>query len=378
MKTAPERSAFTLVEVLVSTAIVVLLGALLLQSIQATSLVWRSGRSKIEQFREARDGFEAMTRRLSVATLNTYYDYLNNQGRTRAQVNPVTFIPQSYARYSELRFISGPTERLANTSVPARPTHGVFFQAPLGVVANERDYGALDNLLNTWGYFIEFGDDAMDSPEFLREAIREGRLGQRHRYRLMEFREPSERLRIYNVLPGVSANRSWFTDGLLAAPEQGIRPVRALAGNIVALVLLPRPALGEQDANGNPIAAWELAPTYEFDSTTTGPAGADYTAAKAHLNTKNQLPPVMQVVMVAIDEISAQRLADEYGGTPPDLGIDESPQLFRDARKLEETTGNESDLQLFESRLRDRKINYRTFSSSITLRGAKWSRSPSR
>jgi uncharacterized protein (TIGR02599 family) len=375
MKTNHRPGGFTLVEVLVSTAIVILLGALLLQSTQATSGVWRSGRAKIEQFREARDGFEAMTRRLSVATLNTYYDYLDSQGRTRADVTPASFRPFSYGRYSELRFISGPTEKLLGTSETARPTHGVFFQALLGLVESDDDYGALDNLLNTWGYFIEFGDDSLDAPSFLRGAIRDGDLGGRHRYRLMELREPSEKLRIYYSKPADITNRAWFSDAVLLPPDRDDRPVRVMANNIIALVLLPRPALGDVDVNNNPINPWALAPQYEYDSTTTGPAGTDYSAARAHLNTKNQLPPVVQVVMVAIDEGSAQRLADQYRDDPPDVGLD---GLFQNANKLEQRGVDASDLQQFEKNLRDLRINYRTFSSSITLRGAKWSRSSTR
>ncbi|MEO8353111.1 MAG: prepilin-type N-terminal cleavage/methylation domain-containing protein, partial [Chthoniobacteraceae bacterium] len=75
--TVPSRSrareAFTLVEVMVSSVLVVLLMALLLQTVsQAQNLMSRTT-AKVNQFKAARNAFEAMTRRLSQATLNTYY-----------------------------------------------------------------------------------------------------------------------------------------------------------------------------------------------------------------------------------------------------------------------------------------------------------------
>jgi uncharacterized protein (TIGR02599 family) len=69
----PHRSAagVTLVELAVSTAVLALLLLLLLSMVNQTDSVWRQTRGKIEQFREAREGFESMTRRLGQATLNT-------------------------------------------------------------------------------------------------------------------------------------------------------------------------------------------------------------------------------------------------------------------------------------------------------------------
>ena len=160
--TAPfaRRRAFTLVELLVSMVVLSLMLVLLAQLTGSTQKVWTSTVGKVEQFRDARQAFESMTRRLSQATLNTYWDYQLSNG-----------VPAFYVRQSELRFISGNTTLLQiNPDVghgPSRPTHAIFFQAPQGFVTDTADYHGLDNLLNTWGYCIEFSDDSAIRPSFL-------------------------------------------------------------------------------------------------------------------------------------------------------------------------------------------------------------------
>jgi len=168
-----KMQGFTLVELLVSTAIIALIMLMLVQVTNNISGAWRSTAEKVEKFQGARDGFEAMTRRISQATLNTYWDYYDISGVARTQSTaPGQFLAFSYGRQSDLRFISGPmwgqglgpsgagvpwgiTTASTATSgfVSYWPTHGIFFQAPLGTVAylDQPFYSALDNMLNTWG-----------------------------------------------------------------------------------------------------------------------------------------------------------------------------------------------------------------------------------
>ncbi len=150
-------SGFTLVELMVSMAILSLMVVLLAGMVDHVSSIWTFTRSRVEQFRQAREGFESITRRLSQATLNTYYDYADASGNLRTPDNASTFVPFRYTRVSELRFVSGPnlaslaTPSDPNSPAPPRPTHSVFFQAPLGLVGDPSSYGSLENLLNTWG-----------------------------------------------------------------------------------------------------------------------------------------------------------------------------------------------------------------------------------
>ena len=129
MTLSPEENrlaaAFTLVEMLVSMAILSLIVLVLISITSQTAKTWRYTSGKVEEFREARTAFETVTSRLRQATLNTYWDYDNATTPTR------------YERRSELRFISGPVER--DLSIGTGPngsaiTHAVFFHAPLGMV----------------------------------------------------------------------------------------------------------------------------------------------------------------------------------------------------------------------------------------------------
>lgn len=114
-------------------AILSILVLILTSLVAQVSKTWTSTLARVEQFREARSGFEVMTRRLSQATLNTYDDYVDASGNVRTPSNMSTFIPSSYARQSELRFLSGPASLvLANTALSPTfmVTHGVFFKRP--------------------------------------------------------------------------------------------------------------------------------------------------------------------------------------------------------------------------------------------------------
>src|SRR5688572_30440840 len=127
-------TGFTLVEMLVSTALVAVIMLLLLSTVDSTQKVWQRATAKATQFQSARSGFEAMTRRLSQATLNTYWTaYDPDRKNVAAEFR--------YRRRSELQFISGPANRIFSSpqigglnQEPelAYPTHSVFFHAALG------------------------------------------------------------------------------------------------------------------------------------------------------------------------------------------------------------------------------------------------------
>src|SRR5690606_32054713 len=94
------------------------------------------------------------------------------------------------------------------------------------------------------------------------------------------------------------------------------------------------------------------------------------------VNPKHQLPQLVQIAMVAIDEISGARLAEEH---PDDrhLGISMEGRLA-DSRRLEHDPNTphraDGDLHELENRLNEKRLTFRTFSSSVALRGAKWSK----
>jgi uncharacterized protein (TIGR02599 family) len=97
-----------------------------------------------------------------------------------------------------------------------------------------------------------------------------------------------------------------------------------MAENIVGLIILPK--LAERDrrtpsGQADP-KALELAPNYEFDSwrvlaggtaTPVGITGAN--AASDNRARDNLLPPIVQIVMIAIDEPSANPIQFFVGET---------------------------------------------------------------
>ncbi len=338
-------TGFTLVELLVSMAVLSLLMVLLVSITDATRKSWSAATAKTQQFREAREAFEAITRRLSQATLNTYWDYsYPNNDRTQP--------PIEYIRQSELRFISGTGNDLGLGG--KRTTHGIFFQAPLGYVSSS-SYSRFHDLLNTWGFFIEYGSDQGLRPSFIDESI----LPYRNRFRLMELMEPSDAMTLYQqeAMNGGAegyTGKEWYGVPLASASNLGV-----VAENIIALVILPKLSAADQAA-GN-YTDTSLAPDYLYDSTGLGMS----TTGDANLNPKNQLPPVVQVTMVAVDESSANRMGDA-GASSLKAKLD---SLFSEPLAMQ------SDLQELEEYLVGHQINYRIFTTNISIRSAKWSRS---
>ena len=340
-------AGFTLAEVLVASAIVVAMTGFLLVVTDQTARIWSNTSAKVEQFREARTGFERVTTRLSQATLNTYWDYDSATKPTR------------YERRSELRFISVLAPALLGTSGSAtRITHAVFFNAPLGVTGDV-NYSGLANALNTLGYFTEFADDSAQRPPFITPAM----IPARWRFRLMEFSQPTENFSVYQSTSGTAASPNkastylgtdWFKNDVNGTTVLK----RVIAENVVALIITPRLAKAEELPLQSNATHSPLAPLYSYDSTAT--------SATAQLNPKNQLPPVVQLTMIAMDDKSAEKL--DLDATKADVfGIVKS-NLFADTRKLT------ADLATLEGTLTTKRLRYRIFTTNVHIRAAKWSR----
>jgi uncharacterized protein (TIGR02599 family) len=301
--------------VLASCAVLAILLTVLLSMTAEVQKTSRLTQGKTEQFREARVAFETITRRLSQATLNTYWDYTYDKNGN----------PLKYIRQSELRFKCGYSkdswngERTVTGLLPSdaqSTTHSIFFQAPFGFTTDSSTYGGMESMVNTWGYYIEFGSDANLRPEVLKTAG----VPERKRFRLYELMEPSESLTLYeytsgkqNVAPFNPKNwtyrdMEWFQKPL----NKTGRTSRVLADNVIALIFMPR------DPNLEAKEKKALTSDYNYDSSPeTSPATPD----KLQLWSENQLPPYIQVTMVAIDEQSAARLAAlRFRSKTPRLG----------------------------------------------------------
>lgn len=340
------RSAFTILEMLASFAVLSILLVILATMISQTSSVWSYTRGQAEQFREARDAFDTLTRRIGEATLNTYVDYEDGLGRTRTTATSTSFVPKNYARQSELRFLSGPGIH--------GESHAVFFQSPLGRTADGTGVGGA-KLLNTIGYYLEYGSDKPFLPPFL-EAKAKTRL------RLMEFCEPAEQLSVYEYTSGNASatdrlSREWF-EKPLAAAQPPDPTLQIVAENLIALILLPKlPTTDTGGDSNNPYTDSSLAPNYLYNST-------DRVTTDANLNPRNQLPPIIQVTLIAMDEKSAARM-DEGGFAKLRTAV---------SSRFLKSDDYSTDLQNLESELTELGISYRVFTSNVILKNAKWSR----
>jgi uncharacterized protein (TIGR02599 family) len=332
-----KQIGFSLIELLVSVAVIVLMLVMLTELSSNIQKNFSSTVAKSEQFRAARAALEAITWRLSQATLNTTWEYDNPNN------------PTSYLRSSDLRFETGPTDTLLSGSSTQFPSHAVFFQAP-GVLlknpVNSNSYqpnSRLEELLNTMGFFVEYKSDSGYRPPFLGSLV-----PARKRYRLMALVEPSEDfLHTMNH----SSSKLWFQ-------QSATSRARVLADNVVGIVFWPRLSRRD-DPSGT-----QLTTNYAYNS---APSGA---LALSQSVRENQLPPVVTVTLVAIDEKSAARLAQQYSSAPP----------VWESNWFTNVSQYDSDIQKVKDRLSGADgvitvpVEYRIFTADVPLRASRWSK----
>ena len=82
---------------------------------------------------------------------------------------------------------------------------------------------------------------------------------------------------------------------------------------------------------------------------------------------RNQLPPIVDVVMIVADGFSLRKIPGFDGATPPAALQPPTSATFTDSRRLDE------DIAAFEGWLIENDIRFRTFRTAVLIRGAKWS-----
>ncbi len=352
-------SAFTILEVLVASVVLALILVVMVGVIDSVQNTHQRSMAQIKAFREGRQAVDVISTALSQATLNSYLDYVDASGRYRFRAggNAASFVPASYKRTSELRFRSG---NLPEVSTVRRPSHAVFFQAPLGLVGSGSADTGLENLLNSLGFFIEFGDDVGQRPDFFGNLPSQPPFS--YRYRLVQAIQPAESLTLYNETaanPGLKSSDAnglrWLTDTL-----GSVR--RVVAENIIALVVLPK--LGAADQQKGGYSDGSLAPDYLYDSTVG--------RSDPMLNSSSQLPPVVEITLVAVDEKSYARFQGD-STTPRDLGLDTLFQTVGDTINPA-NPGYAQDFKTLEETLTQNRIDYRIFKVSVPIKSARWSR----
>jgi len=345
------RAAFTLLELLVSLTVLSLLLLLVFSMIDRTQEGWAASEARVSQFREARNAFELVTRRVSQAVLNSYWDYDRPN-------NSATATPTAYGRHSELHFVCGPAGSLNLPNSLA--SHGIFFQAPLGYTADQnlREHN-LDSLLNACGYYVEYGGDSGYKPPFVLEIE-----PNRERFRLMEFRPPAEEMGVYEVLKDVYKTNSnkttlykWFAtpvgEEVGKSKKEFSRPI---AENIIALVFRPKKSELE---TGIPT---DIAPNYTYDTRFWQQGSVPGTLQK---QTRNQLPPLIEITMVAVAERSMVRYQQINGETAPKW----ADGLFQGTAN---DASYEADLKTLGDRLKADNMDFRVFNETVGIRASKW------
>jgi uncharacterized protein (TIGR02599 family) len=349
-----QRQAFTLVEVLVSMVILAMIMLIITQVIGQAQRSWRSASSRVTQFREARIAFDTITRNLRQATLNSYrnFFYLSTGNQVPADVRET---PDGYKRYAELGFRTDNAATIVSNAggVDALPGHAVMFQAPLGKsitpspVPGISMYDQLKNLLCIRGYFVRYSSDSNYVPAGLR-----GRLTEKYRYRLYEYRPPSEVNAAYHEAADGTTDGAW-TNINAASAASYIAPV---AENIVLLVLAPSFADQTSVAAAPKISSLERGTLYTYNSFVGSQGGA--VAVEQH-----RLPRAVQVTLVAVDEESAKRLAEQNGGSSPNL-------LGKAGVSFANPVSYDQDMNSLKQTLTEMRMNYRVFSSTVLIPGA--------
>ena len=165
------------------------------------------------------------------------------------------------------------------------------------------------------------------------------------------------RFRLYQWLPSsdsltVASSSGRITNSAWVTPTNSVLP---LAENIIAFVI----RVPSTDSSGYSTNATN----YGWDSLTVWTNGPQ--PAQMH-----QLPPMVNVTMVAVEEAAVNRLAGnarkaEAAATA--LGITNLSDLFSSASSYSD------DLDTLKAALSAKNVPYRIFTTTIPLRGSRWS-----
>ena len=367
-------SGFTLIEILLSTTIFLTLMVVALSMFGKTSQIWQRSTDEAKAFQSARLAFDLLTRNLSQATLNTHMEYVDS-GSNFVTSGSYNNMPVKYARQSDLQFFNN-TAAANLTPGTYNTGQAVFFQFPGGyttqtVASGSLAYAGMEQLMNACGYFIQYEDEAKFRPTSTRFKIVPVT---KYRYRLMQALQRTEANLIYTS--GTSNPPLWVTGTANSADKSAV----PIADNVVFLMIKPF------DPSQSGTLQLFTQSSYLYNSRPNGPDVATFdTVTGKQALTENQLPPAVQVIMIAIDEPSARRL-DTGSATQHALFTDiqsngvqisGSGAIYHVNKPLETAgfvAGVEALFQKPPTKYKIPPINYRIFSTVIPLRESKWTK----
>ena len=316
------RHGFSLIELLLSMAVLSIMLVILGQVITNSTNAWSLGRGKITRYQEARQAFETIQQRLSQATLATYWDY---------EYDPsAPTIPTAYAPRSSLIFRCGEAPSVLTGLAGGDLTgHAIVFTAALGRDTSP-EHGRFRALLNLCGFYVSHGPDESVPVKGKQAGLKDVK-----RFRLFEFCQPANELPLFAT---TSTPTSPWTGPV------GVDHARPLAENIILLVLAP--VNNGVQANPN-----DIAPGYSYDA-----------AAYNH-----ELPAELRIIMVAMDEASAIRIGEgpaEKNLLPTGLfkNAASPADIDRDLRTLQDHLNTGLGVQ----------VAYQIFDTVIPLPASRW------
>jgi uncharacterized protein (TIGR02599 family) len=190
----------------------------------------------------------------------------------------------------------------------------------------------------------------------------------------MEYRQPSEYFSLYRM-DGGDANKldleeqnsqaglyNWFRTPVVAGGTD-YRPSWVIGENILCVLLSPQ-ANGIRNIYSGTNKVWgtDIAPEYLYDS-----RYYQYQPTNALAKTtRHQLPPEMQMTVIAMDEASWQRFA------PSEVDTVAGELMTAVKTRFRKVADFEKDLREVEDALVARRIDYRVFTTTLALRSAKW------
>lgn len=373
---AAAAAGFTMVELLLSVTILSILILMLTMTVSNVQKVVTRSQSQAEEFKEARQAFELMSRRLSQATLNGYWGYVYQDPKAK---DPV---PLYYDRQSDLHYVS----EKGSTLLPKAGGngHAVFFQALLGDTDPSSPHGAkiadLHDLLNCWGFYVSYGSDLDRRPQVLKDAHGLALNPERKRFRLMEFRQPPDESILFSKDFDINNKKTttelykWFR-GPFKDPSKTTESYSVpLAENVLGVVITPYIYVTTADSKGVSTTDMRKKQSYEYDTRLfqwRSGTGQDI------ISSKNQLPAMLELTVIATDERSYERLEQVYG---VEGAANKVRGVFDGLLKLStdfapdpnNVQAKQYDVDKIEERLQALKLNYKIFTTTVSLRASKW------
>jgi uncharacterized protein (TIGR02599 family) len=348
VKKASRFHAFTLIEVLVSIAVLALMLTILADLMTRTQDTVTKASAHATEFQEARRALDGINNILSQATMDAVWAYRHSA----TDASSIT----GYDRTSDHHFILGPASDLLKGGSEAG--QAVFFQAPLGK-AKSLTKGRLHDLVNCCGFYIQYGSDLTERPAFMKTEQATVLNPERKRFRLMRYTQPSDDSILYGDATRLGLNRltsrsqalRWYQEDLASDSQP-------LADNILALVLAPYAT----HTNG---ASTTLAPdpAYGYDSRDFQWNGVNDT----NKSRRHQLPAMVGVTMIVADERSYEALVSRLG---EQAAADAVRSVLRD--KFTDHHLLKEDLEMVQQGLNAIRLHHKVLSTMVALRGSKW------